>query len=58
LQDCFRCCRLAFYKAGKYNIDGAEFTDAGLLEFYEGLIKSFPIISIEDPFAEEDWKRV
>jgi enolase len=44
-----------FYKDGKYKLDGQEFTDSGLLEFYEGLVNSFPIISIEDPFAEEDW---
>jgi len=44
-----------FFSDGKYKIDGQEFTDSGLLEFYQGLINSFPIISIEDPFAEEDW---
>jgi enolase len=49
------CAASEFYKDGKYILEGQEFTDAGLLEFYQGLIKSFPIISIEDPFAEEDW---
>lgn len=49
------CAASEFYKDGKYNLDGQEFTDAGLLEFYEDLAKSFPIISIEDPFAETDW---
>ncbi|TSC94488.1 MAG: enolase 1, (alpha) [Parcubacteria group bacterium Licking1014_1] len=44
-----------FYQDGKYKIDGQEFTDAELLEFYEDLISRFSIISIEDPFAEEDW---
>ncbi len=44
-----------FYKDGKYILDGQEFTDNGLLEFYEDLVNKFPIISIEDPFDEEDW---
>ena len=29
---------------------------AGLLDFYKELINSFPFISIEDPFDEEDWE--
>ncbi|MCX6721019.1 MAG: phosphopyruvate hydratase [Candidatus Staskawiczbacteria bacterium] len=49
------CAASEFYRNGKYVLEGQEFTDAGILEFYEGLVKSFPIISIEDPFAEEDW---
>jgi enolase len=54
------CAASEFYKSapsggGKYILDGQEFTDAGLLEFYKDLIEKFPIISIEDPFAEEDW---
>jgi len=44
-----------FYEQGKYKIDGQELTDAGLLQFYEGLVNTFSIISIEDPFAEDDW---
>ncbi|OGZ75305.1 MAG: phosphopyruvate hydratase [Candidatus Staskawiczbacteria bacterium RIFCSPLOWO2_12_FULL_37_15] len=49
------CAASQFYQNGKYKIDGQEFTAVGLSEFYEGLVKTFPIISIEDPFAEEDW---
>ena len=56
------CAASEFYKDGKYNLDGQEFTDSGLLEFYKGLVNDFSlpagrqaIISIEDPFAEEDW---
>jgi len=44
-----------FYENGKYNLDGRELTKTELLEFYENLIKSFKIISIEDPFSEDDW---
>ena len=49
------CAASQFYKNGKYIIEGQEFTGTGLLDFYEDLIKKFPIISIEDPYAEEDW---
>ena len=45
-----------FYKEGKYKIEREELTRQGLLEFYEGLINNFQIISIEDPFDEEDWQ--
>merc|ERR1711879_1047123 len=30
-------------------------TGAQLGEFYEGLCKDFPIITIEDPFDQDDW---
>jgi enolase len=44
-----------FYFDGKYKIDGRELIKEELLEFYQDLINKFPIISIEDPFAEDDW---
>lgn len=45
-----------FYKKGKYHIDGNVWDSAKLVDFYEGLIKKYPIISIEDGFAQNDWK--
>ena len=45
-----------FYKDGKYSLDGRELIRAELLEFYEDLVRRFPIISIEDPFAQEEWQ--
>ncbi len=49
------CAASQFYKGGKYAIEGRELTRAELLEFYDGLVDNFPIISIEDPYSEEDW---
>ncbi len=49
------CAASEFFENGKYNIEDREMTRAELLEFYGDLIKRFPIISIEDPFSEEDW---
>ena len=31
-------------------------TSAEMIDFYEGLIKKYPIVSIEDGLAEDDWK--
>ena len=44
------------YKKGKYYIDGNTFTSDKLVDFYDDLIKSYPIISIEDGMAQNDWK--
>lgn len=45
-----------FYKDGKYVIEQNELTRSQLIEFYKNLASQFPIISFEDPFAEEDWE--
>jgi len=50
------CASSEFYKDGKYDLEGRELTRAELTEFYKDLIAKFPIISIEDAFAEEDWQ--
>jgi enolase len=44
-----------FFENGKYKIDGNELLRSQMLEFYTYLVARFPIISIEDPFAEDDW---
>ncbi len=45
-----------FYKDGKYRIDNKDLTTDELINFYEELINSYPIISIEDPVDENDWE--
>jgi len=45
-----------FYKNGKYVFEGRELTRSELLEIYKDFVNNFPIISIEDPYAEEDWQ--
>ncbi len=45
-----------FYKDNKYYLDGKVFDREQLLEYYEQLIRDYPIISIEDPLYEEDWE--
>jgi enolase len=46
-----------FFKNGKYAMEGEGKTlDAtGMVKFYEGLVSRYPIVSIEDGMAEDDW---
>ncbi len=44
-----------FYKDGVYHVDGKELTTDELISFYQELVDSYPIISIEDPVDENDW---
>ncbi len=44
-----------FFKADKYQWEGAVISGAELGAIYKDWIKDFPIISIEDGFAEDDW---
>src|SRR5690606_2212395 len=44
---------------GKYNLSrsgSGQKNSQQMIEMYAGLIQQFPIISIEDPLEEEDWK--
>ncbi len=47
-----------FYRDGKYALEGEGKTlDAtGMVDFYEALVKRYPIVSIEDGMAEDDWE--
>ncbi len=44
-------------KAGKYVLagEGRELTSAEMVDYWEALVDKYPIISIEDGMAEEDW---
>jgi len=50
------CAASEFYKDGKYHLEGRELTRTELIEFYKNLANTFPLISIEDPFSEDDWE--
>jgi len=45
-----------FFENGKYLLEKEKLTSKELTEKYENLFKRYPIISIEDPFAQDDWK--
>ena len=40
---------------GRYRIEGRDRDADGLVEYVGGLLDSFPIVSVEDPLAEDDW---
>ncbi len=46
-----------FYREGKYRLEGEGKTldSDGMVGFYETLIGRYPIVSIEDGMAEDDW---
>ncbi len=43
-------------KRNVYVVDGAEFSADELIEYYLNLVDEYPIMSIEDPFHEEDFE--
>jgi len=47
-----------FFKDGKYNMagEGKVLDGAGMVKFYEGLVGRYPIVSIEDGMAEDDFE--
>ena len=47
-----------FYKNGKYHLEGeGKILDAaGMVAYYDDLVSRYPIVSIEDGMAEDDWQ--
>ncbi|MDR2323166.1 phosphopyruvate hydratase [Microbacterium sp. NPDC089698] len=44
-----------FYNEGVYRLDNKDWDAASLTDYYVGLVKDFPIVTIEDALAEDDW---
>ena len=44
-----------FFKDGNYHVEGTARSTEKMIELYAQLVKDFPIFSIEDPLAEDDW---
>ena len=38
-----------------YSLEGKKLSSDDLVPYYEKLVADFPIVSIEDAFAEDDW---
>lgn len=47
-----------FYTHGSYHLkgEGKTLDAAGMVSYYEELLQAYPIISIEDGLAEDDWQ--
>ena len=52
-----------FFKDGKYDLDFKNkdskpadwITSEALCEMYKGFVRDAPVVSIEDPFDQDDW---
>ncbi|MCR2791505.1 phosphopyruvate hydratase [Microbacterium sp. zg.Y625] len=44
-----------FFNDGVYRLDNKDWTAAELTDYYVGLVDDFPIVTIEDALAEDDW---
>ncbi|MDT3441321.1 MULTISPECIES: phosphopyruvate hydratase [unclassified Pseudofrankia] len=45
-----------FFQDGAYRFEGTDKTAEQLTDYYAELVASYPIVSIEDPLAEDDWE--
>ena len=43
------------YRAGRYEIDGRQLTSEEMVDYLAELIEEFPVVSLEDGLAEDDW---
>jgi enolase len=44
-----------FCKGGRYTMGGREHSAGDLIEIYKGWVERYPMVSIEDGLAEDDW---
>ncbi|MFD5224853.1 phosphopyruvate hydratase [Microbacterium sp. NPDC058342] len=44
-----------FFSDGVYRLENKDWSADQLIEYYEGLVRDFPIVTIEDALAEDDW---
>ncbi|MBI5636523.1 MAG: phosphopyruvate hydratase [Nitrospinae bacterium] len=45
-----------FYENGKYEVEGKKISSDQMIKLWESWAKKYPIISLEDGLAEQDWK--
>lgn len=55
---CLDVASSEFYENGKYNLkgEGKTFNNMEMTDFLSNWVKKYPIISIEDGMAEQDWE--
>ncbi|MFM2024137.1 MAG: phosphopyruvate hydratase [Actinomycetota bacterium] len=41
--------------SGTYKFEGKQLSTDEMIAYYEGLVAKYPLVSIEDPLAEDDW---
>ena len=45
----------SFFENGKYMFEGKKVTSTKMIDYYEAWVKKYPICSLEDGLAENDW---
>ena len=52
------CAASEFYKDGSYHLsgEGLQLTSTQFVDYLENLAENFPIVTIEDGMAEDDWE--
>jgi len=45
-----------FFENGSYSFEGKQRTSAEMTAYYADLLDRYPLVSIEDPLAEDDWE--
>ncbi|MXY76986.1 MAG: phosphopyruvate hydratase [Acidimicrobiia bacterium] len=45
-----------FHRDGAYQLEGRSLDANGMVDFYEELVDTYPIVSIEDGLSEDDWE--
>jgi enolase len=45
----------SFWKDGKYVFEGKEMNSDAMIAYYEMIVEKYPIVSLEDGLAENDW---
>jgi enolase len=49
------CAASEFYNGRRYSVEGKKLSSDKMIEYLAELVESYPIISIEDGLAEDDW---
>ncbi|MBI5887307.1 MAG: phosphopyruvate hydratase [Deltaproteobacteria bacterium] len=50
------CASSELYENGGYMLEGKKISSGAMIDYLAGLVKDYPVISIEDGLSEEDWK--
>ena len=45
-----------FFEGGVYRFEGQDRSAVDMIAYYADLIERYPLVSIEDPLAEDDWE--
>lgn len=53
---CLDVAASEFWSSGQYNFEGKPLQVPELIQFYQSIVNKYPILFIEDPFAEDDFE--